>query len=130
MVQRSSFTALWPNSPDITGRINRARPSQAYIAILLITGIVLILCLYLYQASKITSTHYQILEKQQEYAMLQRINSNLLATLASEENLQKMTERAEKEGYRPPDIVRYLGVEQRPLDQLTYTAPTSTASQP
>lgn len=100
MIQRSSLTALWPQSgmPD---RAARTRPQQTWLALALVVGIVLILCLYLFQASRTTAKEHDIYTLQQRHARLQRENSNMLASLAYHNSITQMNRRAVAAGFGP-----------------------------
>jgi len=109
MLQRSSLTALWPLQAGFADRTARTRPQQAYLALALIVGLVIILCLYLQQASQITSTHYDIIDLHQQQARLQRENSIHLAGYAYDRSIIKMNERARALGYGPARMpARYV----------------------
>ncbi|NOX62507.1 MAG: hypothetical protein GXP42_11280 [Chloroflexi bacterium] len=110
MFQRSSLTALWPSQAGHLGRNQRTRPQQTILAIALIVGVTLVLCLYLYQTSRITVTEYTITSLQSEYQRLQRENANLLAQYAEAQSLRQMDERALKAGYGPASDVRYVEI--------------------
>ena len=110
MLLRSSLTSLWPMQAGATARTARTKPQQALLAIALIAGIVAILCLYLYQTARITVTNYDIGILQSDYARLQRENSNLLATLAYQQSIPQMTQRAREAGFRPADTLRYVAI--------------------
>lgn len=109
MFQRSSLTALWPLQAGVAERTARTRPQQTALGLALIAGLVLILCLYLQQASRITATSYDIHELQAQRARLQRENSNLLAQYAYDRSVKVMNRRAIAAGFRPATAgVRYV----------------------
>ncbi len=109
MIQRSYLTSLWPvGASGVSDRATRTRPQQALWAILLIAGLVSILCLYLYQASRITVTDFDINKLQRTYARLQRENSNMLANYAHAQSIVEMAKRAQAAGFTPPAHVQWL----------------------
>ncbi len=110
MIQRSSLTSLWPSQRGITNRTARTKPHQALLAIALVLGITIVLCLYLLQTSKINVRNYDIYELQGQLITLQRDNTNALAELAYEQSITQMDKRAIAAGYRPIQSVLYLPI--------------------
>lgn len=120
MIQRSYLTSLWPvGASGVSDRATRTRPQQALLAILLIAGLVSILCLYLFQASRIAVTDFDINKLQRTYARLQRENSNMLANYAHAQSIAEMSKRAKAAGFAPATNVQWL--------QLGAASPASTA---
>lgn len=106
----SSLTSLWPLGVRVSDRALRTRPQQAMLAILLIIGVTVVLCLYLFQTSRITVTNYGITNLQLDYARLQRENSNLLASFAFEQSMAEMKKRATSAGFGPITELDYVTV--------------------
>ena len=126
MIHRTSLIAAQPlNNIGVRSRATRTRPQQAFLSILLIAGIALVLCLYLYQTTQTTVKNHNIYNLQQDYIRLQHENSNLLAIYAYEQSISQMTKRAKTAGYQPTTAVYYLPLETEPaLDTVAlYTAP-------
>jgi hypothetical protein len=123
MIQRSSLTSLWPSQRGITNRTARTKPHQALLAIALVLGITIVLCLYLLQTSKINVRNYDIYELQGQLITLQRDNTNALAKLAYEQSITQMDKRAIAAGYRPIQSVLYLPInpEQSPTQFVDET---------
>jgi len=132
MIQRSSLTSLWPSQRGITNRSARTKPHQAMLAMALVFGITVVVCLYLLQTSKINVRNYHIQEKQWELVALQRQNTNTLAELAYQQSITQMDKRAEAAGFRPIQSVLYLPInpEQGPArfvdESLTFAAAESS----
>ena len=132
MIQRSSLTSLWPSQRGITKRSARTKPRQAMLAMALIFGITVVVCLYLLQTSKINVRIYNIQEKKWELVALQRQNTNALAGLAYQQSITQMDKRAEAAGFRPIQSVLYLPInpEQDPArfvdESLTFAAAESS----
>lgn len=82
---------------------------------LLLAGVTAVLCLYLFQTSRITVTSYGITTLQQDYARLQRENSNLLANYAFSQSMAQMKKRALAAGFGPITELEYVTV--RPHDE-------------
>lgn len=110
MLQHSSLTALWPSHAGLLDRTQRIRLHQTLVTVALIIGIALVLCLYLYQISRVTVANYDYLNSQASYQRLQRENANLLAEYAIEQSLAKMDERARAAGYGPVETPRYVRI--------------------
>jgi hypothetical protein len=109
MLQKSSRTSLWlPGAPAPERTTLRNQPRQAFLAMALIAGVVLVLCLYVYQASRITATDHATLQFGRQYARLQRENSNLLVSYASEQSIAKMSQRAVAAGFEPARSIQYV----------------------
>lgn len=129
MIQRSSLTALWPTQAGKSSRTARTKAQQAMLMIALIAGVTLVLCLYLYQTSKITVKNYEIMNLESRYGRLIRENSNLLATYSYEQSITRMTARAEDIGFQPITSVLYLPVEKdAPAERYTFEAEPVTAT--
>lgn len=132
MIQRSSLTSLWPSERGITNRSARTRPHQAMLAIALVFGVTVVICLYLLQTSKINVRNYDIIKLQGQLITLQRDNTNALAALAYEQSITQMDKRAEAAGFRPIRSVLYLPInpEQGPTqfvdETLTFAAAESS----
>lgn len=132
MIQRSSLTSLWPSQRGITNRTARTKPQQALLAIALVCGITIVLCLYLLQTSKINVRNYAIIELQDQLAVIQRQNTNELATLAYQQSITQMDKHAEAAGFQPIQSVLYLPIESEKgptqfVDEtLTFAASGST----
>ena len=133
MIQRSSLTFLWPSQRGITNRSARTKPHQAMLAIALIFGITVVVCLYLLQTSKINVRTHEIEKKQLELVALQRQNTNALAELAYQQSITQMDKRAEAAGFQPILSVLYLPINpQQGPEQLvdeTLTFATAESSQ-
>ena len=110
MIQRSSLTSLWPSQRGITNRSARTKPQQALLTIALVSGITIVLCLYLLQTSKINVRNFDILETETELLALQRQNTNALAELAYQQSITQMDKRAEAAGFKPIQSVLYLPI--------------------
>ena len=110
MLQKSSPpTSLWlPGAPAPERTTLRNQPRQAFLAMALIAGVVLVLCLYVYQASRITATDHATFQFERQYARLQRENSNLLVSYASEQSIAKMSQRAVAAGFEPARSIQYV----------------------
>jgi len=128
MIQRSSLTALWPSQRGVANRSARTKPQQALLAIALITGITLVLFLYLLQTSKINVRNYDIRNLQGKLSALQRQNANTLAELAYQQSITQMDKRAAAAGFQPIQSVLYLPIDakQKPVqfadESLTFAA--------
>lgn len=111
MIQRSSLTTAWPVPTGQPNRGARSMRQQTQLVLLMVAGVVFILCIYLYQASRITSTEFRVIDLQTKYASQQRMNANLLADLAKEQSLARMNERAIKAGFAPAgDDMLYVAI--------------------
>ncbi len=128
MLQKSSPTSPWllgaqtPERPPL-----RNQQRRALFAMALIAGVVLLLCLYVYQASRITVTDYTALDYSRQYARLQRENSNLLVNYATEQSIAKMSARAVAAGFGPARSVQYVaGVYGVGAGELNNTGVTPT----
>ena len=136
MIQRSSLTALWPSQRGVTNRSARTKPHQAFLTIALITGITLVLFLYLLQTSKINVRNYNILILQEDLGTLQQQNANALAELAYQQSITQMDKRSVAAGFQPIQSVLYLPIdtEQKPVqfadESLTFTAAAASAAAP
>jgi hypothetical protein len=132
MIQRSSLTALWPSQSGITNRSARTKPHQALLSIALITGIALVLFLYLLQTSKIDVRNYNIRVLQGELEDLQQQNTNALAELAYQQSITQMDKRATAAGFQPIQSVLYLpiGTEQNPTQFADESLTITTAGAP
>ena len=109
MLQKSSPTSLWLLGAPAPERTTlRNQPRQAFLAMALIAGVVLVLCLYVYQTSRITATDHATLQIGRQYARLQRENSNLLVNYATEQSIAKMSERAVAAGFEPAQSIQYV----------------------
>ncbi len=109
MLQKSSPTSLWllgAPAPERTPLRNQ--PRQAFLAMALIAGVALVLCLYVYQTSRITATDHATLQLGRQYARLQRENSNLLVSYATEQSIAKMSQRAVAAGFAPARSIQYV----------------------
>lgn len=109
MLQKSSPTSLWllgAPAPERTPLRNQSR--QAILAMALIAGVVLVLCLYVYQTSRITATDHATFQLGRQYARLQRENSNLLVNYATEQSIAKMSQRAVAAGFQPARSIQYV----------------------
>lgn len=136
---RTTFSNLWPLGAGVSDRTLRTRPQQALLAILLIVGVTAVLCLYLFQISRITVTNYGITSLQQDHARLQRENSNLLASYAHEQSMAQMKKRALAAGFGPPTETDYVTVAPKSesgqpatvgaLPETTISAPAQSARQ-
>lgn len=105
-----TLNTLWPLGAGVSDRALRTRPQQALLAMLLLAGVTAVLCLYLFQTSRITVTSYGITDLQQDYARLQRENSNLLASYAFEQSMAQMKKRALAAGFGPITELEYVTV--------------------
>lgn len=125
MLQKSSSTSLWPlgaSAPERTTQHNQ--PRQAFLAMTLIAGIVLVLCLYVNQASRITATDHATLQFERQYARLQRENSNLLASYATEQSIATMSQRVVAAGFEPARSIQYVAsVTGVPTNDLNFSVP-------
>ena len=110
MLQHSSLTALWPSHAGLLDRTQRIKLHQTLVTVALIAGITIVLCLYLYQISRVTVANYDYLTLQASHQRLQRENANLLAEYAIEQSLAKMDERARAAGYGPVATPRYVRI--------------------
>ncbi|MBX7232971.1 MAG: hypothetical protein K1X65_01220 [Caldilineales bacterium] len=124
---RPTFSSLRPIGARVTDRALRTRPQQALLAILLLAGVTAVLCLYLFQASRITVTTYGITHLQRDYARLQRENSNLLARYAYEQSLAEMKKRALAAGFGPVAELDYVAVRAAPAGESSQTSPPQEA---
>ncbi len=106
------MSAIEPLESGVPNRTTRTRPQQALLTILLITGVVLVLCLYLLQTTQTTVKTVTIENLQTEYARLQRQNSNLLAIYAHDQSMSQMMEQAELAGFEPVQSVYFLPAEE------------------
>ena len=111
MIRLSSLTTLWPNDSGQPTRGSQTRPQQAFLAITLIVGVVLVLCLYLHQASRVTAVYYDTIKVEREYARIERENSLKLAELAQAQSITEMDKIATAAGYAPADTIRYVTVQ-------------------
>ena len=109
MLQKSSPTSLWLlGAPASERNTLRNQPRQAFLAMALIAGVVLVLCLYVYQTSRITATDHATFQFERQYARLQRENSNLLVSYATEQSITKMSQRAVAAGFEPARSIQYV----------------------
>lgn len=128
MIQRSSLTGIWPTQAGKSSRTARTQAQQAMLMIALVVGLTLVLCLYIYQTSKITVKNYEIKSLEYQYSRLVRENSTLLATYAYEQSIAKMSARAEAIGFQPIAEVLYLPVERdAPDERYAFEAEPVTA---
>lgn len=125
---RFTIFDLWPFGAEVSDRAMRTRPQQALLAILLIIGVAAVLCLYLFQTSRITVTNYGISDLQQDYARLQRENSNLLARYAHEQSMAQMKKRALAAGFVPTVEMEYITL--TPKNESGQTAAVASSSSP
>lgn len=107
---RTTFSNLWPLGAGVSDRSLRTRPQQAFLGILLIIGVTAVLCLYLFQTSRITVTNFGITHLQRDYERLQRENSNMLASYAHEQSIAQMKKRALAAGFGPPADLEYVTI--------------------
>ncbi|RME80455.1 MAG: hypothetical protein D6775_16095 [Caldilineae bacterium] len=108
MSVNSIISAVGPRLHSIPNRASRTRSQQAFMAILLVTGIVVVMCLYLLQTTHIRVRTYDVEATRAQYGSLRRKNANALARLAYEQRLLPMIERAQAMGYQPLDVNNYI----------------------
>lgn len=110
MIRLSSLTTLWPTDGGQPTRGSQTRPQQTALALMLIGGIVLVLCLYLHQASQVTVVYFDTLKVEKAYARLERENNFKLVELAQAQSILEMDKKALAAGYTPGGSPQYVVV--------------------